>query len=139
MQKPQAVAAQQTITRALDDRRPRMHGFPSPIYSQLPITDTGTPINTSGRWRVVLDGETMPYVDVTAAKMLTELAADLERDGVQLLIARDIGQVRDVLRSAGDDGHLSRVFPTVEAAVQAALAGHTAPPPGPSIPAESSP
>jgi high affinity sulfate transporter 1 len=71
---------------------------------------------------VVLDAETVPSVDVTAAKMLTELAADLERDGVTLAVARDIGQVRDVLESAGEAEALARVFPTVQAAVDAALA-----------------
>jgi SulP family sulfate permease len=91
-----------------------------------------------GTTAVVLDGETMPYVDVTAAKMLTELAQDLDRDGVQLLIARDIGQVRDVLQMAGDNGQLARVFPTVEAAVQAATAGRSTPASDPSIPAETS-
>lgn len=75
-----------------------------------------------GTSAVVLDAETMPFVDVTAAKMLTELAADLEREGVTLYVARDIGQVRDVLRSAGEGEALKRVFPTVQAAVDDALA-----------------
>jgi len=61
---------------------------------------------------VVLDAETMPFVDVSAARMLEELAEDLRRDGVALVIARDIGQVRDVL-----GGETQRVYPTVEAAV----------------------
>jgi anti-anti-sigma factor len=74
-----------------------------------------------GTTAIVLDGETMPYVDVTAAKMLVELSEDLERDGVRLYVAREIGQVRDVLRSADDAKHLARVFPTVDEAVQAAL------------------
>jgi anti-anti-sigma regulatory factor len=47
---------------------------------------------------VVIDAETVPYIDVSAGRMLEELAADLQRDGVALVIARDIGQVRDVLR-----------------------------------------
>ena len=78
-----------------------------------------------GTTAIVLDGETMPYVDVTAAKMLVELSEDLERDGVRLYVAREIGQVRDVLRSADDAKHLARVFPTVAEAVQAALAEGT--------------
>jgi len=61
---------------------------------------------------VVLDAETIPFVDVTAAEMLRALSEDLERRGVRLLIARDIGQVRDVL-----GGETQRVYPTVEAAV----------------------
>jgi sulfate permease, SulP family len=70
---------------------------------------------------VVLDAETMPFVDVTAARMLEELAEDLRRDGVALVIARDIGQVRDVLRRAGADAPLVQVHRTIEDAVEAAL------------------
>jgi high affinity sulfate transporter 1 len=81
-----------------------------------------------GTTAIVLDGETMPFVDVTAAKMLVELAEDLERDGVQLYVAREIGQVRDVLSSADDAKHLTRVYPTVETAVQAALTVGASPP-----------
>lgn len=46
---------------------------------------------------VVLDAETMPAIDVTAVDMLLALADDLQRDGVELVIARDIGAVRDLL------------------------------------------
>ena len=45
--------------------------------------------------------------------------SDLERDGVRLVVARDIGQVRDVLRRAGDSVGPDRVYPTVAAAVEA--------------------
>ena len=72
---------------------------------------------------VVLDAETMPFVDVSAARMLTALAEDLERTGVLLVLARDVGQVRDVL-SRADDGHPPvRTFPTVQAAVDAVVSG----------------
>ena len=47
---------------------------------------------------VILDAETIPFVDVTAAEMLDRVAADLRREGVRLVIARDVGLVRDVLR-----------------------------------------
>ena len=67
---------------------------------------------------VVIDAETMPYIDVTAAEALAQLRDDLERDGVQLLLARDIGQVRDVLRRAGAEDEATAVFPTVEDAVR---------------------
>jgi SulP family sulfate permease len=70
---------------------------------------------------VVIDAETMPFVDVSAARMLEELAEDLRRDGVALVIARDIGQVRDVLRRAGADAPLVQVHRTIEDAVDAAL------------------
>jgi SulP family sulfate permease len=63
---------------------------------------------------IVIDAETVPYIDVTAAGMLHRLREDLEGDGVQLLVARDVGQVRDVLRREGGE---QRLFPSVEAAV----------------------
>jgi sulfate permease, SulP family len=63
---------------------------------------------------VVVDAETMPFVDVTAAEMLRALGEDLDRRGIELRIARDIGQVRDILRDEGESG---RLYPTVEAAV----------------------
>jgi hypothetical protein len=46
---------------------------------------------------VVLDAETIPNVDITAARMLAGLADDLERRGVSLVTAKEIGQVWDFL------------------------------------------
>src|ERR1700722_3193651 len=68
---------------------------------------------------VVLDAETIAFIDVSAARMLDELADELQRDGVNLVLARDVGQVRDVLRKTGGDISRERVFPTVRAAVDA--------------------
>lgn len=68
---------------------------------------------------VVLDGETMPFVDVTASAMLAELAQDLDRRGITLLFARDVGQVRDVVRST-EDRLATRIFATIDQAVDAA-------------------
>ena len=68
---------------------------------------------------VVLDGETMPYIDVTAAQMLSQLARDLQRDGVQLILVRSIGQVRDVIRRAGEEPGVA-IYPTIDDAVAAA-------------------
>ena len=53
--------------------------------------------------------------------MLEELAEDLRRDGVALVIARDIGQVRDVLRRAGADAPLVQVHRTIQDAIDAVL------------------
>jgi F0F1-type ATP synthase membrane subunit c/vacuolar-type H+-ATPase subunit K len=61
---------------------------------------------------------------VSAARMLFELAADLERDGVALVIARDVGQVRDVLRASGSDGPMVPTYPTVHEAVEAVRRHH---------------
>jgi SulP family sulfate permease len=72
---------------------------------------------------VVLDAETIPYVDVTAARMLTLLSSDLQQQGVRLVVARDVGQVRDVLRRAVGDRPLPAAYPTVQDAVQALRQG----------------
>jgi len=68
---------------------------------------------------VVLDAETIPYIDVTAARMLVQLDDELPRRGVRLVVARDIGQVRDVLRRTEEDGPLLTAYPTVHQAVEA--------------------
>ena len=72
---------------------------------------------------VVLDAEATPFVDVSAVRMLGELHDDLSRAGVNLLITRDVGQVRDVMRRAGADPSLEHVYPTVEDAVTSARGG----------------
>ena len=71
-----------------------------------------------GTRAVVLDAATMPSIDVTAVTMLVELADDLRRNGIELVLARDIGAVRDLLR-LGENEQPIRTFPTVEAAVEA--------------------
>jgi sulfate permease, SulP family len=55
--------------------------------------------------------------------MLDELAGDLRRDGVALVIARDVGQVRDVLRRTGVDAPLVQVHRTIQEAVDAVRTG----------------
>jgi anti-anti-sigma factor len=68
---------------------------------------------------LILDAESVLFVDVTAARMLIELADTLQSMGVRFLIARDLGQVRDVLdREPGALAIL--VYPTVQDAVEAA-------------------
>jgi SulP family sulfate permease len=58
---------------------------------------------------------------VTAARMLATLAEDLAQRNVRLLLARDIGQVRDILRSVIDNpAIITHYYPTVQAAVAAA-------------------
>ena len=49
---------------------------------------------------IVIDAETVPFIDVTAAQVLDQVARELHADGVRLVIARNIGQVRDVLHAA---------------------------------------
>jgi sulfate permease, SulP family len=75
-----------------------------------------------GAQAVVLDCETMPSVDVTAARMLNELVADLRRHGVRLVLAGEIGQVRDMLAAVGDHGPAPEYHRTVSEAVRAVQA-----------------
>ena len=53
--------------------------------------------------------------------MLADLAHNLRSRGTRLLVARDVGQVRDVLRRVEVPEIVVGVYPTVDAAVEAAL------------------
>lgn len=69
---------------------------------------------------LVLDAQTTPFIDITAAHMLDELAVTLARDGVRLAIAGDIGQVRDVIRGAAEAGTTTpTLYRTVDDAIAA--------------------
>ena len=68
---------------------------------------------------VIIDAETTPFVDVTAARMLVAVHDELRRNGVRLVLARAVGQVRDVLGCITDDGDLTESYPTIAAAVDA--------------------
>lgn len=71
---------------------------------------------------VVLDAQTTPFIDITAARMLEELAVTLARSGRTTVIAGDIGQVRDVIReTAGPEQPTPVMFRTVDAAITASL------------------
>jgi sulfate permease, SulP family len=67
---------------------------------------------------VVLDAQTVPSIDVTAVRMLDTLADDLGRRGVRFALARDVGQVRDLLTQVSPDSPVC-AYPTVRAAVTA--------------------
>jgi MFS superfamily sulfate permease-like transporter len=69
---------------------------------------------------VVIDAETIPFIDVTASRMLADLTDELQHQHIRLLIARDIGQVRDVLHHVIDQPTLEHFYPTVQAAIDAA-------------------
>ncbi|MGX6509431.1 SulP family inorganic anion transporter [Rhodococcus sp. SJ-2] len=69
---------------------------------------------------VVLDAETSPFIDVSAAQMLFELRDTLAEGGIALRIARDIGQFGDVLEHSSSGGAPIAVYPTVRAAVAGA-------------------
>lgn len=72
---------------------------------------------------VVLDGRAMPSLDVTAAAMLVQLRADLRAAGSDLALAEGIGQVRDVLARAGQEGE-PPLFTTLDEAVGAPAPDH---------------
>jgi SulP family sulfate permease len=76
-----------------------------------------------GTKAVVLDGGTAPFLDVTSAEMLGAAVDDLRRRGVRLVLARDIGEVRDVLRRSDVAPQLQRTYRTVQDAVDAVQAG----------------
>jgi sulfate permease, SulP family len=77
---------------------------------------------TEGIRAVVLDCETMPFVDVTAARMLGQLAADLGKRGVRLVLAGEIGQVRDMVGAVTSPDAAPGYHRTVQEAVAAAAA-----------------
>jgi sulfate permease, SulP family len=83
------------------------------------VRDQITALATNGIHTIVLDAETSPFIDVTAVSMLTDLHRTLQRSGVDLRIAREIGQFRDVIHADAPDSTLG-IFPTVTDA----LAGH---------------
>ncbi len=73
-----------------------------------------------GTRAVVLDAQTVAFIDVTAADMLATLSDELAALGVALVIAHDVGQVRDTLRETGlEDSIGSRTYPTVDQAIEA--------------------
>lgn len=67
---------------------------------------------------IVIDAETMPFIDITAAQILDQVARELRSDEVRLVLARNIGQVRDVIHAAPGDSILETAFPTVDEAVE---------------------
>lgn len=69
---------------------------------------------------IVVDAESVAFVDITAVRMLDELAEDLVRSGQRLVIAHDLGQVGDLLEHAGATE--LRVYPTIDEAVEAVKA-----------------
>ncbi|ANS25321.1 sulfate transporter [Rhodococcus opacus] len=66
---------------------------------------------------VVLDAETSPFIDVSAAQMLVQLRDVLARRGIALRVARDIGQFRDAIRHSGSDSAPVDLYPTVREAL----------------------
>jgi sulfate permease, SulP family len=70
---------------------------------------------------VVIDLESVPTLDVSAARMLGAVTDDLARTGVEVRLARVVGQVHDVLTTALPTH--PPLYPTVAAAVAARAEG----------------
>jgi len=74
----------------------------------------------AGVQAIVLDAETTPVIDVSSAEMLAALSEELRTRGVRLLVARDVGQFRDVLTHAPTRADLHHRYATIDEAVRAA-------------------
>jgi sulfate permease, SulP family len=70
---------------------------------------------------VVIDAETVPTIDVTAGHMLMELGHDMRAHGKRLVLAREIGQVRDAFDHTDSGSAPPEIenYPTVRAAIAA--------------------
>jgi high affinity sulfate transporter 1 len=82
-----------------------------------------------GNRGVILDAEAIPFIDITAVRMLDELADDLARGGQRLVVADDLGQVGDVL-DATSETQLG-VYRTIDEAIDAVSGRGSAAKPAP--------
>ena len=73
---------------------------------------------------IVLDAASVPFVDVTAVRMLVALADELASQGVRFVIAQDIGQVRDlIVEGEPVVGDQLEIYGSLREAVEAVSAG----------------
>jgi high affinity sulfate transporter 1 len=87
------------------------------------VHDTINAAAADGVQAVVLDCQTTPSIDVTAARMVNQLTADLAKRGVRLVLAAEIGQVRDMIAAVAGEGLAPEYHRTVDEAVTAARTG----------------
>jgi len=73
---------------------------------------------------VVIDAEAVPDIDLTALLMLDRLSTELKARDIRVLVASEVGQVRDLLRSASFTHLTAGLYPTIAEAVAAAVANH---------------
>src|SRR5262245_23670687 len=71
----------------------------------------------AGVKEIVVDAETIAFIDVTAGKMLAEAADELSRTGVRLVLAHGIGDVRRLVRRT--EAAAIPIYSTVQDAVDA--------------------
>lgn len=67
----------------------------------------------------ILDAQSVPAIDITGADMLAQLKGELGSRGIAFVVARDIGQVADMLVSAAHGDEQPELYPTVAAALEA--------------------
>ena len=67
---------------------------------------------------VILDAETVPFIDVTAMEALNELAVEFRDEDRLLVMARGVDQIAEELRRSGADAPW-KVYPSVHEAVEA--------------------
>ena len=77
-------------------------------------------------WTVVVAAEPITDVDSTAAEVLAEIDAELDRRGIELAFAELKGPVKDTLRRYGLMEQIGeeRFYPTIGLAVHAHVAEH---------------
>jgi high affinity sulfate transporter 1 len=70
---------------------------------------------------LLLDAETMPFLDTTGAASFDRVRGDLEAEGIALVVAAAKSPVRTMLERTGLAGRIGpdRMFPTVASAVEA--------------------
>ena len=73
---------------------------------------------------VVIDAETVPFIDVTAAQVLDQVARELQADGIRLVIAREHRSGSRRRRHSPGDSILDTAYPTVDEAVTRVVADH---------------
>ncbi|MBK8295068.1 MAG: SulP family inorganic anion transporter [Solirubrobacterales bacterium] len=70
---------------------------------------------------VIIDAETVPFIDISAMNALNDLAAEFSGEGKRPVMARNTGTVREELERSGS-GYGWEVFPGVREAVDALTA-----------------
>ena len=111
---PSARVTPGVVVYRLDDRL----FFANARYVKGRVREALRGAPDGARW-LVFDGEAVTHVDATGIEALRELAAELDRDGVGLVVARARSHVLEALATAGlvDAIGEERFFPTVRAAV----------------------
>ena len=88
-----------------------------PVAREIRSTATRADVHT-----IVIDAETVPFIDVTAAQVLDQVARELRGGWRPGGDRPQLGQVRDVIHATPGDSILDAAFPTVDQAVKQVVA-----------------